>query len=215
MTALCAWRVFELNREAPSWATLSYHYFVLRSAHELLNMMWLIAVTLLMMGGLLQEKAAGSISFTLSFPESRRRLMSVRIAASLLEAAVLLIVPCAAMYGVACLTSPAHSLTQVLFYLLFLASGGVVFVGTALLASSLVEGTYTAPTVGAGILLLCGNAPKSLAFINPMDFMNLRNHVDATNLVIGPLPWGHVTAYLAIASTLIWTSIRLVETRDL
>jgi ABC-2 type transport system permease protein len=215
MTVLCAWRVYDLNHQAPSWATLNYYYFTLRSGHELLNFMWLIAVTLLMMGGLLQEKSNGSISFTLALPESRARLMAVRIGAGLLEAAALLTVPCAAIYGVAWLTGPAHSLKQVLFYLLILASGGAVFAGTALLISSLVEGAYTAPTISAGILLLCGNAPKSWAFVNPMDFMSPRNHIGDANLVTGPWPWGHAAVYLAVASILIWTSVRVVLRRDL
>jgi len=214
-TALCAWRVYELNHEAPPWASLDYYYFALRSGHELLNFMWLIAVTLLMMGGLLQEKSNGSISFTLALPESRVRLMNVRIGAGMLEAIALLLIPGSAIYGVAWLTGPAHSLTQEFFYLLISAAGGAVFAGTALLMSSLVEGTYTAPTISAGILLLAGNAPKSMAFLNPMDFMSPRSHAGATNLMTGPWPWGHAAAYLAVASVLIWASVRIIARRDL
>src|ERR1700722_16560339 len=52
---------------------------VLHATHETLATVWLLAVTLIMMGGLLREKAVGASSFTLSLPVSRWRLVSVRI----------------------------------------------------------------------------------------------------------------------------------------
>ncbi len=80
-TALCAYRVYDLAHGADAGVKISYYYFIIRSGQQLLQLMWLVSVTLLMMGGLLQEKANGSAAFTLALPVSRTRLTSVRIGA--------------------------------------------------------------------------------------------------------------------------------------
>ena len=154
--ALCVYRVYEGTRDAPAWTLmgLNYYYLVLRNGQEYLQLMWLVAVTLLMMGGLMQEKANGSAPFTLAMPVSRARLMNVRISTGLIEAALLIVLPWAAMYGMFCFRGPAPAFLQqapgqVMFYVVVLFSGGAVFAGASLLISSLVEGTYTAPTISA------------------------------------------------------------------
>jgi len=214
MTALCAYRVYDGNHSASSSIPISYRYFILHSGQQLLSVMWLVAVTLLMMGGLLQEKVTGSASFTLALPVSRARMMKVRICAGLMQSALMIVVPWTAMYAASYFSGPAHSLDQVLFYVVLLAGGGAVFVGTALLISSLVEGTYTAPMISAGIVLACGNAPKSLAFLNPMDFIGGRDYLGPDNLSNGPIPWGHVAAYMSVAALLIVASVKVLERRD-
>ena len=214
MTALCAYRVYYSNHSAASSIPISYRYFILHSGQQLLSVMWLVAITLLMMGGLLQEKANGSASFTLALPVSRARMMNVRIYAGLLQSALMIIVPWTAMYAASYVSGPARSVGQVLFYVVLLTSGGAVFVGSALLISSLVEGTYTAPMISAGLVLLCGNAPKSLASVNPMDFMVGRDYLGPDNLANGPMSWGHVAAYLSVAALLMVASVKVVERRD-
>jgi ABC-2 type transport system permease protein len=214
-TILGAYRIYNLNQDGPPWTHIEFYYFVLRQGHQFLSMMWLLAATLLSMGGLLQEKANGSISYTLGLPVSRKRLMHVRIGTGLLQAAALVVVPWAAMYTTACLTGPALSITQALFYAVVLSSGGVVFVGLALFVSSLVEGTYTVPLISLGFVLLCGNAPKSFDDINPLNFINGWSRATASNQFVGPWPWGHVLANVSIAAVLIWASVKAVERRDL
>lgn len=221
ITALCVYRVYEGTRDAPAWTLmgLNYYYLVLRNGQGLLQLMWLVAITLLMMGGLLQEKANGSAPFTLAMPVSRTRLMNVRISAGLIEAVLLIVVPWAAMYAMFCFIGPApaviqHLPRQVLFYVAVMAGGGAVFVGTSLLISSLVEGAYTAPTISAGIVLLCANAPRSLSFMNPVAFMGGQEYLGPGNLASGPMPWGHVVAYVAVGTMMIVASVKAVERRD-
>jgi ABC-2 type transport system permease protein len=216
ITALCVYRVYEGLRGAPAWALsgISYYYMVLHSAQQFLQIMWLVAVTLLMMGGLVQEKANGSAPFTLAMPVSRRRLMNVRICTGLMQAALLALVPWAAMYATASFAGPALSASQALFHVVLLAGGGAVFAGTALLISTLVEGAYTAPTISFGIVLACGSAPRSLASVNPMDFMNGHEYMGSGNLLTGPIPWGHVAVYMAVAALMIVASVKAIERRD-
>lgn len=212
---LCAYRIYEPNQSAPTWASEAYYYFVLRSGHQLLAVMWMVAMMLLTMGGLLQEKANGSISFTLGLPVSRKQLMAIRIGMALLQAASLVIVPWAVMYTTAYLMGPARSASQALFYCVVLAGGGAVFAAVGLFVSSIVEGTYTAPLISAGVALLCGNAPRSLDSLNPIAFMTGKAYLSASNQVVGPWPWGHLAAYVGIAAVLIWASVKALERRDL
>ncbi|HWF11033.1 MAG TPA: hypothetical protein VG297_21340 [Bryobacteraceae bacterium] len=216
ITALCVLRVYYGMRGAPAWSLsgVAYYYFVLRSGQQLLQLAWVVAVTLLMMGGLLQEKTNGSAPFTLALPVSRARLMSVRISAGLIEAALLIAVPWAAMYATAYFSAPALSVSQVLFYAVLLAGGGAVYAGMSLLISSLVEGTYTAPMISAGFVLVCGTAPRELAFMNPMDFMNGHDYMGSGNMLAGPIPWAHAAAYMTVAALLIVASVKVIERRD-
>ena len=216
ITALSVYRVYEGTRDAPAWTLmgLNYYYLVLRNGQGLLQLAWLVAVTLLMMGGLLQEKANGSAAFTLAMPVSRARLMTVRISAGLIEAALLIVVPWAAMYAMFCFAGPARAIGQVLFYVVVMAGGGAVFVGTSLLISSLIEGAYTAPTISAGIVLLCANLPRSLSFINPMAFMGGQEYLGPGNQATGPMPWGHVAAYMSAGALMIVASVKAIERRD-
>jgi ABC-2 type transport system permease protein len=61
---LCSFSVFYGERQAEPWSPPSYYNYVLTEKHALLVIMWLLAVTLLMMGGLLREQAVGSVAFT-------------------------------------------------------------------------------------------------------------------------------------------------------
>jgi len=73
-------------------------------------MMWIVAATLLTMGGLLRERAVGASNLTLALPVSRARLMGVRIAAILRQAQVPILVPWTAMFAIGCAFGETHSL---------------------------------------------------------------------------------------------------------
>jgi len=140
--------------------------------------------------------------------------MGAQIGMGLIEGILLLAVPWAAICITVVLTGPMRPGSLALFYAMVTASGGAVFAGISLLASSLIEGTYTAPIVSLGVAFLCANAPRSWAAVNPSDFMGGRACLDKSNMLTGPWPWGHATAFLAVAAALIWTSIKVIEKRD-
>ena len=138
IAGLCTFVVYHGDQGAMPYTKVNYYYFVLNGGHNMLCMMWAMAVTLLMMGGLLREKAIGTASFTLSLPRGRAHLMGVRICVGLIEALALAIVPWSAMFLTAILTGKANSISQAWFHLVLLVGGGLVFFGMALLVSSLV-----------------------------------------------------------------------------
>src|SRR5580698_8817850 len=137
--------------------------FVLFEGHQLLVLMWTLAVTLIMMGGLLGEKANGSSSFTLALPVSRRRLMVVRICIGLSQAFVLAIVPWVAMFSVSSVFGKTRSFSQAGCYIVLLLGGGILFFAVAVLASSLIGGEYTAPAVSFGAVIFIAVVLSSAA----------------------------------------------------
>jgi ABC-2 type transport system permease protein len=140
MVALCSVFVLHGDRDAIYEVPADYYNYVLFAGHQILVMMWALAVTLIMMGGLLREKATGSSAFTLALPVSRTRLMVVRICMGLAQAAVLAIVPWAAMFTVGSIFGKTHSVSQAAYYLVLLLGGGLVFFAMAVLISSLISG---------------------------------------------------------------------------
>ena len=214
---LCSLLVWHGDRDAFPSSGPSYYYFILRSAHSALCTMWLVAVTLLGMGGLVREKAVGAASFTLALPVSRMRLMRVRIAVGLLQSIAMAVVPWIAMFAIACLTGKARSLSQAGFHVVLLLGGGLLFFGIALLVSSLVEGEYTAPAVSFGAVValsvMLGDPP--LRSYNPFAFINGTEYYDRhSGLLIGPVPWPYISVIIATTCILIAISVRAVQHRE-
>lgn len=214
---LCSYSVLHGERQAESWSGISYYNYVLSNAYAMLSVMWLLAVILLMMGGLLRERSHGCALFTLGLPVSRRRLMEVRIGMGALQAGAIAIIPSVAMYLTARTWGKAFSISQIWFHLLLLLTGGAVFFAIALLASSIVAGEYTAPVVAFGILMVISAAfgDKKMRPFSPLAFTIGTEYFDTgSNLLVGPVPWLEAAAWLCLAALLVWIAVRLIEQRD-
>jgi ABC-2 type transport system permease protein len=216
MTVLCGLRVGYDNLDALPHAQLSYYYHVLHGANSLLILMWLMAVVLLTMGGLLREKAVGAASFTLSLPVGRTRMATVRIAMGLVQAISLAAIPWSSMLLTARLTGKVHPIDQAWFYLVLLTGGGMVFVGLGLLVSSLVEGEYTAPVVTYGIMLLLTVAlGGGWRAYSPVEFMMGTSFFDRhSGLMVGPIPWKFAGVLAVVAAVLMAASVVAIRKRE-
>jgi ABC-type transport system involved in multi-copper enzyme maturation permease subunit len=217
MVALTSFIVYHGEESALSYAKADYYDSMFHGAHDMLSIVWVMAVTLLMMGGLLREKAAGVSSFTLALPVSRARLMRVRILMGLCQAMALIVIPWAAMLLVGRLTGKIPLLSQAGFHMVLLASGGMLFFAVALLVSSLIEGEYTAPIVTFGSLIGLGVALVDPPFrtYNPWRFIFGAEYRDNhASMLRGPLPWTMMAAWLSIAAVLTVLSIAIIEKRE-
>jgi ABC-2 type transport system permease protein len=215
--ALCGFMVYHGDQDAMPYTTLVYYYSVLHGGHALLCMIWVMAVTLLTMGGLLREKALGTAPFTLALPVSRARLMAVRVSVVLGEAMALVIVPSVAMFLIGSLAGKTHSIQQAFFHVALLAGGGMVFFGTALLTSSLVEGEYTAPVVTFGVVLGISSvlSSTSLHAYSPMEFIIGAQYLDRhTALLTGPIPWLRIASNILLGALLVALAAKSVQARD-
>jgi ABC-2 type transport system permease protein len=217
IVALCSLLVLHGDRDVAYEVSSDYYNFVLFEGHQLLVLMWTLAVTLMMMGGLLHEKAIGSSSFTLALPVSRRRFMVVRICTGLAQAFVLAIVPWVAMFSVSSIFGKTRSVSQAGFYLLLLLGGGLLFFGMAVLISSLISGEYTAPAVSFGAVIVIAVALSSahLRRYSPWEFMTgARYRIEQTNLLTLPIPWLQTAIYILVAGLLLAVSVRAIQRRE-
>jgi ABC-2 type transport system permease protein len=215
---LSSFLVFSKERHVAPWMAGSDYNMVLIEAHMALATLWVLAVTLLMMGGLVRERAAGSSSFTLALPVSRRRLMAARIGVGVMQAITLAVVPWCAMALVGSVFGRTFPIPQIMFHVLVLLSGGSAFFAMALLVSSLVEGEYTSPVVSFGIVfaVLIELGDAKLQRFSPLVFMfGLDEHRDRhTHLLLGPIPWLQMAIWVSLALLLMWTAVKVIERRD-
>ena len=217
MVGLCSIFVFHGDRDAIYEVPASYYNYVLFAGHEILVMMWILAVTLIVMGGLLREKPAGSAAFTLALPVTRARLMMVRICTSLIQAATLAIAPWIAMYSVGSIFGKTHSISQAGYYLVLLLGGGLLFFGMAVLVSSLIGGEYTAPVVSFGAVLVTAVALSGATMrrYSPWGFMTGSEYLDRqTNVLLSPVPWFQAGIYILVACLFLAISVRVIQRQE-
>lgn len=216
-TALCSMWIVEFSKLTMSSREAAGLFYLLHAIHGVLAFVWILSVVLLMMGGLVQEHAVGTSSFTLSLPVSRFHLMAVRIVMGLAQAFILTIVPWLVMLLVSASAGKKYPISQAFFHIFLLWSGGMVILALAVLASSIVEGQYTAPAVSIGLSVLLVYALKSekLNPYSPWTFMVGTEYFQRpTGLLSGQFPLLHAAAFSAVAIILLYLSIRVIQQRD-
>ncbi|MGD1073718.1 MAG: ABC-2 transporter permease [Bryobacteraceae bacterium] len=217
IAALCVYGVWHDYRLARPGTPPPFYYTLFHGVHGLLASLWLGAVNLLMMGGLLREKAAGVASFTLALPVSRKRLIGVRVGVALFQALALIVLPSTAVWLELAVIGKPYPASQVWFHFVLMWSGGLVFLAIALLVASLVEGEYTAPVVSFGVVV--GTAfvlgdPRIQA-ISPFRFMGGIDYFDRpSGLLVGPIPLAHAVAYILLAALLTAAAVKAIEARE-
>jgi ABC-2 type transport system permease protein len=178
--------------------------------------MWILAVVLLGMGGIVRERAIGTSSLTLSLPVSRACLLGIRVGMGVLEAIALAVAPWTTIFLVSSLSRMPILITQVGFYVLLLIGGGLAYFAMAVLVSSLVEGEYTAPAVAFGLVLL--TAIVFDAWLRPFNLWRLVTgdfYIDRhTYLLSGHFPWLGTLASLSAAALMLLASVRVIQRRE-
>jgi ABC-2 type transport system permease protein len=217
MVVTCSLFVFHWDRDALYYVKADYYYTGLGAGHFILVIMWVLAVTLIMMGGLLREKAAGSSAFTLALPVSRTRLMTVRIGMGFIQAVMLATVPWIAMFSIGCIFGKTHSISQAVFHLVLLLGGGLLFFAMAVLASSLIGGEYTAPLVSFGTVIVIVSALSTDSFrrYSPLRFMMGGEYLNRqTYLLSWPIPWSQAATYVFLAALFLVISVKIIQRRE-
>lgn len=177
---------------------------------------WVLAVVLLGMGGIVREKVIGTSSLTLSFPVSRARLLSTRVGMGVVQAVALAVVPWITVCVVLWLAGKPFGIDQIGSYVLLLTVGGLVYFAMAVLVSSLIAGEYTAPALAIGVALL-----SAIVFDAWFRRFNLWRLVTgdlsidrSTFLLSRHLPLPGLVASLLVAVLLVLASISIVRRRD-
>jgi ABC-type transport system involved in multi-copper enzyme maturation permease subunit len=217
IVGICAYRVLYLNTLGNWPSPDTWYYVVLQQTHGILATWWVLTVSLLMMGGLLQEVAVGASDFTLAFPVSRARLVMTRFGMGFAQSIALVVIPWAVMFLIDSYVGKGNSIGNAIFHVLLLATGGTVFVAWGLLVSSLVPGAYSATAVNLGVLLTVamtmGDPP--LNEWSPYRLMTGASWVNQhTGMIDGPLPWLRLAITIAIAASLTWVAIKAVQRKE-
>jgi ABC-2 type transport system permease protein len=191
-------------------------YGLLLVTQEFVVIMWVLAVVLLGMGGIVREKALGTSSLTLSLPVSRARLMRVRVGLGILEALALAVLPWATVFAVSWVARMPVLITQVSLYVLLLVGGGLVYFAMAVLVSSVVAGEYTAPALAFGVVLLAAIMFDAwLRRFNVWRLVTGDYSIDRdTYLLSSHLPWWGILASLFVAALMLLASTLVVQRRD-
>jgi ABC-2 type transport system permease protein len=135
----------------------------------------------------------------------------------LLEAVTLAIVPWAAMFLTEWTFGKTHALSQAAFHLVLLLAGGLLFFSMAFLASSVIEGEYTAPIVSFGAIIVTTIAfsGSGLRPYSPLRFMDGAEYLNhETYLLSWPIPWLQATIYVLVAALLLIVSVKVIQRRE-
>jgi ABC-2 type transport system permease protein len=198
----------------PEWKADFYR--LLFVSQQFVVIMWILAVVLLGMGGVVREKATGTSSLTLSLPVSRAHLLGVRVGVGVLEAIALGVVPWTTIFLVSSLARMPILISQVGFYLLLLLGGGLAYFAMAVLVSSLIEGEYTAPAVAFGVVLLA--AIIFDAWLRPFNLWRLVTgdyYIDRNTYLLSlPFPWRGTLASVSAAALMLVASVKVIQRRE-
>jgi ABC-2 type transport system permease protein len=217
ITGICSYSVWLRNPLGDRLSPVTWRNFVLHQAHTQLTILWLLAVSLLMMGGLLQEYAVGASDFTLALPVSRTRLTMVRIWMGYAQAIALIVVPWTVMFLIDLSVLKVNSINNAWFHVVILVAGGTVFVAWALLISSLIAGSYTAPAVALGGVVIGGMLLGDPAFNHwsPYGLLSGQAYLNRqTNVLDGPIPWLRLAITIAVAAVLTWAAIKAIQRKE-
>jgi hypothetical protein len=155
--------------------------------------------------------AAPGVAYALSMPVSRRKLAGVRVTTGILELAAAAIVPTLLVCALAPTQGQSFPIGQGMTHALLALAGVVSLYGLFVLLSATL-GELAKAVAGGGILLLYG----AFTFLT----YGVRRHsafrlmTGDTYFVSGEIPWLGVAASVAVAATLVYASLRIVERRD-
>ena len=209
---IAGWESIHVNEQ------MSYPMYIwLSLSHGFLQFLWIVAVVILGLGGLLRERSIGSSSFTLSLPATRSAHVAARAAIGAAEAALLGFVPGLIVVALSPLEGLAYPIEQAMIFGALLVTSGFVFYGLAFFLSHLLHGEYTAPGLALGLIAVFYVLTKIPGFesLNVFDAMDGKlNLVGHTFFMGSSYPIATIAASLATALSFIALSawrVRRVE----
>jgi ABC-type transport system involved in multi-copper enzyme maturation permease subunit len=173
-------------------------------------------------GGLLQEKSAGTVGFTLSLPASRLQLLAWRALVGYagvlaIAATPVFVLPLSSHY-----VGQMYPVQQAFGFCMLWSAAGALFYGLTFLLSHLFEGEYTSVLLAIPLLLLYGLLAQ-LPWLARVPTLNMFNIIsgeqmpffdERLRILTSTLPWGTLTSFMAVAVLLIYVAARRTQSRD-
>jgi len=185
--------------------------------HYALQGCWVVAVVLLAMGGIAQEKAVGSALFTLALPVSRKRILLARSGMATAQSFVLGMGCAVLISAVSPFAGESYPILQALgFGILMFVAGSTVLSFSVLLSESF-RGEFTAMVVslsGIAAIFLSYKA-RVLRGWNVFDVMSGTSVIDQrTQMLLGRMPWEGLTVCLSLAFGFQFLTVLLLSKGD-
>jgi hypothetical protein len=145
------------------WLPLGIHEYGWYLWHYLyenyLQQVWALFAALFAFGGLIREKANGTVLFSLGLPVSRRRWLLTRLAVAFVESAALSLFAVVVVFAWSLTVHQPYSHFQVLLHAMLMVAAGVFMIALGNLCFTLFPGEYlslilTLAIVGVPYLLL-------------------------------------------------------------
>jgi ABC-2 type transport system permease protein len=202
---------------------MTYVTFIWKAVYKgAVRDLFAILVMMLGLGGLLQERAAGTVGFTLALPVSRSRLVVTRAGVGFLEVALLAFLPAILLPVLSPLAGQSYPLSQSLQFGLLWTGGGAILFAVTFFFSALLAGEYlpwvlciAAVTIYAFLIHV-----PALAGFPQLDFLGMMNGADmpwfrsTDSMLIGPFPWPALLVMLLLAFAFAWGHAGVTARRD-
>jgi ABC-type transport system involved in multi-copper enzyme maturation permease subunit len=163
-------------------------------------------------GGLVSQGSAGSTSFTLSLPVSRRQLLGVRAATGLGELFLLALVPSLVIPALSPAVGETYSIVSALIHAVCLFVVGGVFFCLALFLSTVFSDVWrpllaaVCAAIGLSLLEQAVGRPFRFGFFTAMS--------GETYFRTGSLPWAGLLISVVASAALLYGAITSLERQD-
>jgi ABC-2 type transport system permease protein len=195
-----------------------FHEAAVRTIRGALFLFWGFSAMFLGLGGLLRERAVGTVDYTLSLPVSRMRWFLYRAVNGALQAAAAALIPALAIPVVAALSGGDYPVGNALLFGLRLGIGGMLFYSIGLLASALFAGDFASAGIGMALVFLVNNSTR---VVEPLKGLNLQDAIfpmrlvdEQTFLIRGHLPWNGIALSVIMSLMLSVWAWKVTEQRD-
>ena len=238
MAALCAFSVFyrptavtrwnEFLRLHPDWhrpwwinrAMNEYPFYIWRILFDdYLRFLWAIFAVLIGVGGLTQESVKGHAQFTLSLPQSRKRLEWTHAAVCSMELIGLGLIPAVALPFFSACAHESYSVSEAACRGLVLAVGGMVIFSLTLAVSAISRSANFAIIVSSAAVVSL--ASLTGPYENELKEPAVFSAIDLFRLISGPpdlnwrtFPWLGLLVSLTLTFLLAWFAARAIDHRD-
>ena len=195
-----------------------FHEAGVRTIRGALFLFWGFSAMFLGLGGLLRERAVGTVDYTLSLPVSRTRWFLYRALIGSLQSMAAALVPAIAIPVIAAVSGGAYPVGDALLLGLRLGLGGMLFYAVGLLASTLFAGDYASAGIGIALVFAINNSTRvieSLKWLNLQDTITPMQMIDeSTYLIHGQMPWNGIACSFVLSLLLSVWAWRVTVSRD-
>jgi hypothetical protein len=204
---------------------LSYAHYIWSAVYKANVLdLFVLLVIVLGLGGVAQERAQGTVGFTLSLPVSRWRLTAVRAAMGWAQVAILALLPALLISLLSPFVGEVFPFARALQFSVLWAGCGMVLFAMSFFFSVVLPGSYS-PAIASVAGLLTYSALADLPLLErypALDLLktmhgaqlsNFQGEVSLTTFA-APLPWLPLGLYALVALCLVWAAGSIMAHRD-